>query len=125
MNRLMAHHWMGNVRELENVLVQAIVRARGKVILLEEIERILGADQDIRLRGTSTYSLPRMEQEHIENTLFQVGWNRTRAAQMLGISLPTLRNKIKKYGIVPHRSEPDMIAKIFHPERNFPATGRL
>ena len=101
MSRLMAHHWMGNVRELENVLVQAIVRARGKVILLEEIERILGADQDIRLRGTSTYSLPRMEQEHIEHTLVQVGWNRTRAAQMLGISLPTLRNKIKKYGIVP------------------------
>jgi len=89
------------VRELENVLVQAIVRARGKVILLEEIERILGADQDIHLRGTSTYSLPRMEQEHIENTLVQVGWNRTRAAQMLGISLPTLRSKIKKYGIVP------------------------
>ena len=55
MNRLMANQWMGNVRELENVLVQAIVRARGKVILLEEIERILGADQDIQLRGTSTY----------------------------------------------------------------------
>ncbi|MBW2026870.1 MAG: helix-turn-helix domain-containing protein, partial [Deltaproteobacteria bacterium] len=38
---------------------------------------------------------------HITNTLCQVGWNRTEAAKKLGISLPTLRRKIRKYGIGP------------------------
>lgn len=101
MDRLMARHWSGNVRELENVLVQAVVQARGKVILLEEIDRILSVDDSLPAMGVSSYSLPRIEKDHIQNTLSEVGWNRTKAASMLGISLPTLRNKIRKYGIVP------------------------
>ena len=101
MERLMRHPWEGNVRELENVLVEAVVRARSKVILLEEIEGILsknGSPQPPTARGDSLLSV---EKEHIENTLFQVGWNRTKASQILSISLPTLRSKIRKYGITP------------------------
>jgi two-component system response regulator AtoC len=101
MDRLKAHPWNGNVRELENVLVEAVVRARGKVILLEEIETILTMNHVLPTMGLSTFSLPRMEMDHIRNTLIQVGWNRTRAAKILGISLPTLRSKIRKYGITP------------------------
>lgn len=101
MERLMAHTWTGNVRELENVLVEAVVRAQGKVILLDEIEKILNADCIGTRRGLSSYSLPYMEKEHIENTLARVDWNRTKAARMLGISLPTLRSKIRKYGLAP------------------------
>lgn len=100
MERLMVHSWSGNVRELENVLVEAVVRARGKVILLDEIENILSMDHGLPAMGLSTFSLPLMEKEHIEKTLSQVRWNRTKAARVLGISLPTLRSKIRKYGIV-------------------------
>lgn len=100
MDRLKAHVWTGNVRELENVLVEAVVRARGKVILFEEIENILSESHSPVSMGFSSYSLLHMEKEHIQKTLSQVGWNRTRAARMLGISLPTLRSKIRKYGIV-------------------------
>ncbi len=98
-DRLMTHHWKGNVRDLENVLVEAVVRARGKVLLLDEIERILGMNGAIPESDQSGFSLDGMEKEHIQNTLSQLGWNRTRAAQVLGISLPTLRSKIRKYGI--------------------------
>ena len=101
LERFMAHHWKGNVRDLENVLVEAVVRARGKVLLLEEIERILRMNGALPPSGLSAFSLNGMEREHIQNTLSQLGWNRTRAAQTLGISLPTLRNKIRKYGIAP------------------------
>jgi DNA-binding NtrC family response regulator len=41
MDRLMEHPWIGNVRELENVLVEAVIRVQGNVILLDDIEKIL------------------------------------------------------------------------------------
>jgi two-component system response regulator AtoC len=42
-----------------------------------------------------------MEKKHIRMTLDRLNWNRSETARVLGISLPTLRNKIRKYGIVP------------------------
>ncbi|MFZ7112155.1 MAG: sigma-54-dependent transcriptional regulator [Desulfatiglandales bacterium] len=98
-DRFMAHEWKGNVRDLENVLVEAVVSARGKVLLLDEIEKILSTKDGLSASGVSAFSLNGVEREHILNTLSQLGWNRTRAAQALGISLPTLRSKIRKYGI--------------------------
>jgi two-component system response regulator AtoC len=101
MDRLMEHPWVGNVRELENVLVEAVIRVQGNVILLDDIEKILDNNQSGVREPLSAYSLPQVEKEHIQNTLSHVAWNRTKAAQMLGISLPTLRSKIRKYGIAP------------------------
>lgn len=99
LDRLKAHPWVGNVRELENVIVAAVVRSRGKVILLEIIEEILATHQSFQDDELSSYSLANMEKRHIHKTLSGVGWNRTQAARLLKISLPTLRSKIKKYGI--------------------------
>jgi two-component system, NtrC family, response regulator AtoC len=98
--RLMAYPWTGNVRELENCLVEAVVRARGNVILLDDMEDILDTNSGLDSEGLSGYSLPRMEKEHIEKILRRLAWNRTQAAQALGISLPTLRSKIRKYDII-------------------------
>jgi len=106
LDRLKHHPWPGNVRELENVLVEAVVRARGRVILLEEIEDILSSNRQMAKTGLSTYSLPHMEREHIQQTLRQLQWNRSETARLLGISVPTLRSKIKKYGITPPSSPP-------------------
>jgi two-component system response regulator AtoC len=101
MDRFYAHSWPGNIRELENTLVEAVVRARGKVILVEEIEKILSSHQFITATSLSNYSLPHMEKEHIKMTLDRLSWNRSETARALGISLPTLRKKIRKYKIVP------------------------
>jgi DNA-binding NtrC family response regulator len=103
LDRLMQHPWAGNVRELENVLVEAVVRARGGIILREEMGDILSMKQAIPTQGLDTYSLAHMEQQHIQFTLDQLGWNRSEAARRLEISLPTLRAKIKKYGLTPSR----------------------
>jgi len=100
-DRLMAQRWKGNARELENVLVEAVVRARGRVLLLDEIERTLSLNEPPPSAGLSPFSLNGIERDHIQNTLSQLGWNRTRTAQALGISIPTLRSKIRKYGITP------------------------
>ena len=79
--------------------MEAVVRARGNVILLEDMETILDSDSGLDSEGLSGYSLPAMEKGHIEKTLRHLGWNRTRAARAMGISLPTLRSKIRKYHI--------------------------
>jgi len=101
LGRLSAHPWPGNVRELENVLVEAVVRARGKVILVEDIDNILCSSHSIAATPLTNYSLPHMEKEHIQNTLDRLNWNRSETSRVLGISLPTLRKKIKKYGMTP------------------------
>ena len=44
-----------------------------------------------------------VERLHLENTLALTDGNRTHAAEMLGISLRTLRNKIREYGLPPRR----------------------
>ena len=79
--------------------VEAIVRARGKVLLVEDLEKVITADDNLLTKGTSAYSLEEMENRFIRKTLAEVGWSRTEAAKQLEISLPTLRKKILKYGI--------------------------
>ena len=101
MEQLLAHPWIGNVRELENTLVEAVIRARGKVILEEELDKILAQQETLHSPEEVLSSLSAMEKEHIEHVLSEVGWSRTKAAQQLGISLPTLRSKIRKYVIIP------------------------
>ena len=98
---LFAHNWTGNVRELENILVEAVIQSRGKVILVKDLEKILGQEHDEYLKGSPAYSLESVERAHIEKILFKVKWNRNEAAEHSGISLPTLRSKIRKYKIMP------------------------
>ncbi len=96
------YDWPGNVRELENIILSAAVQSRGNVILAQDIQNVLACDQpDCAPTAPTRPDLPELERLHILATLKQVGWVRTRAAQLLGISLPTLRNKIRKYAIEP------------------------
>ena len=89
MERLMTHPWTGNVRELENLLTGALVKTRGSVLLLDDIEDILRMSaSDMPPEGIAS-SLPKMEKEHIQKTLDELGWRRTEAARRLKISLPT------------------------------------
>jgi two-component system, NtrC family, response regulator AtoC len=95
------HPWTGNVRELENLITAAVVRSRGRVILLEDIQGLLAGSQSMTGGELSTLSLSHAQREQIRKVLSLVHWNKSRAAQLLGITLPTLRNKIKEYGITP------------------------
>lgn len=101
MAQLTAHSWKGNVRELENTIVQALVGCRGNVLLREDIDKTLTKGPAEPSQGLDSFSLANVEKDHISKTLHQLGWNKSKAAGLLGITLPTLRSKIKKYNIQP------------------------
>jgi DNA-binding NtrC family response regulator len=99
---LQFHAWPGNVRELRNVIERAVIICSG-----EEIERHHFApypiDQRERLRNEDTITFPvgtpieEVERQMIIRTLKKTRNNKTRAAELLGISLKTLHNKLNLY----------------------------
>jgi two-component system response regulator HydG len=103
MDLLMRHGWPGNVRELENVVERAVIMARGDMISQAEFPdtfRDLKAQEDqVGIDLTPGRSLKEMEREMILRTLEEAGGNRTRSAEILGISRRTLQLKLKEYGI--------------------------
>ncbi|WP_237217453.1 sigma-54 dependent transcriptional regulator, partial [Falsiroseomonas oryziterrae] len=111
--RLLAHPWPGNVRELENCLHRAVLLAEGAEIGPEAIE--LTAPRAAAPAPAAPEAQPRtaapagqiaglvgrkvdeVERELILETLSHCLGNRTRAAEILGISIRTLRNKLQEY----------------------------
>src|SRR5215218_6789169 len=99
---LQFHTWPGNIRELRNVIERAVIICSG-----EQIERHHFApypiEQRERLRNEDTLSLPvgtpleEVERQMIMRTLQKTKNNKTRAAELLGISLKTLHNKLNLY----------------------------
>jgi DNA-binding NtrC family response regulator len=102
LDALRYHSWPGNVRELRNVLERAVVICSG-----EQIERHHFApypfEQRQRLRAEDTVTFPvgtpldEIERQMILRTLDKTGNNKTRAAELLNISLKTLHNKLNGY----------------------------
>ncbi|HET7874135.1 MAG TPA: sigma-54 dependent transcriptional regulator [Methylomirabilota bacterium] len=102
---LMAQPWPGNVRELRNTLERALIGCDGDLITPAQltpaparapaVETAGGANEITFSIGTS---LDEVEKGLILRTLAALGNNKTRTAEMLGISLKTLHNKLKAYG---------------------------
>jgi DNA-binding NtrC family response regulator len=110
---LLAHSWPGNVRELENTLHRAVLLAEGDEIGLAAIELAepprrepqpaeMAAPAPAATRPPSVAALVGRRVEEVERdlileTLGACLGNRTRAAEILGISIRTLRNKLSEY----------------------------
>jgi DNA-binding NtrC family response regulator len=100
--RLQDHDWPGNIRELENFVRRALALSEEAVI---GTEVLAGLRLNTPSRGKSTLepglTFQQAEKQLLERTLEATGGNRTRAAEMLGISIRTIRNKIREYGLPP------------------------
>ena len=113
--RLAAHRWSGNVRELENAMHRAVLLSSGAeieafAIRLPDGQPMLGAGDagartardasvaaDVAARSFVGQTVAEVEQSLIIDTLSHCLGNRTHAANILGISIRTLRNKLKEY----------------------------
>jgi len=99
---LCEHHWPGNVRELANFIRRAVALTHGATLgvdLFGSVTRTQAATPTDRPRAGTT--LEDMERQLLEATLEATNGNRTRTAEMMGVSLRTVRNKIREYGLAP------------------------
>jgi DNA-binding NtrC family response regulator len=105
LRRLMEYDWPGNVRELENVVRRILVLSSGPVAGVELLEANEVADKKTAVARfpAEAVTLRDMEKQLLERTLDATGGNRTRAAELLGVSLRTVRNKIREFGLPPRR----------------------
>ncbi len=96
---MVAYSWPGNVRELQNAIERAVVLAGGSELTPEDFQfntaALLKPEAPQGLAAGTTVS--EMERELIFTTLEHCSQNRTRASELLGISVRTLRNKLKEY----------------------------
>jgi DNA-binding NtrC family response regulator len=108
--RLRGHGWRGNVRELENTMHRAVLLAQGEriepdaVVLSFNSDAMAPAASADAARAITAAATPlvgrtvaEVERDLILNTLQHCLGNRTHAATILGISIRTLRNKLKLY----------------------------
>jgi len=108
---LLTHPWPGNVRELENTLHRAVLLAHGPEITPDAIE-LMAAPPEATVIATPAIApaspaepiaalvgrrMDEVERDLILETLGRCLGNRTRAAEILGISIRTLRNKLAEY----------------------------
>ena len=104
-----SYSWPGNIREFENAVERAVVMCKNKVILPDDaalddfrvgaagFESMTGSSAATSLVGRS---IDDVEKELILTTLEAQGGNRTETADILGISVRTLRNKLTHYGMM-------------------------
>ena len=105
MQRLVAYDWPGNIRELENVVVRALILSPGKDL---QLEAVIGGAASGAGALASPHRLDDVERNHILATLEQGGWKINGpggAAAQLGLKNSTLRSRMIKLGI----TRPDKI----------------
>jgi transcriptional regulator with PAS, ATPase and Fis domain len=96
------HNWPGNVRELRNVMERAVILATGELIELKHLPPSLTASRpssQLTLEIPAGTTVEEAERRLILMTLEHTNDNKTRAAEILGISLKTLHNKLNRYRI--------------------------
>ncbi len=91
------YNWPGNIRELENAIERAVIMSRGEYIVPSDFPiAVQSADKTEIDAGKS---IKDVEKSLIVKTLNETNGNRTKAAQLLGITRRTLLNKLKEYKI--------------------------
>ena len=97
---LNAYGWRGNIRELRNVIIRAMISAKQTIKLTDLPENVVkSAAPEEEIRFQTGTSLPQIERESIIKTLRRVKGNKAKAAEILGISRRSLYNKIADYSI--------------------------
>jgi Nif-specific regulatory protein len=105
-DKLSVYDWPGNVRELQNAVERAVILCTGELVGVTDIQMSgLGGGEEHRLissgdsAGFGDITLEAVEQQHILAVLDRTNWNKSQAAQILGIERSTLDRKLKRYQV--------------------------
>ncbi len=98
-DRLLQSSFLGNVRELENIIAGAVLLERGKTLTLASARNLLPYTGPERRKNVELVTLDELEKRHIKRVLEVTGGNRPKAAKILGINVSTVYRKIEKYNL--------------------------
>ncbi len=96
---LIGYAWPGNVRELENVIHRAMTLSQTEAILPEDLPASMVQEPDENLLEKSLqgkYTIDQLEKEYIRKVLIEVGRNKSKAAEILGLDRKTLYRKLEE-----------------------------
>lgn len=98
---LQNYSWPGNLRQLKNVVKRATLLAKDDFITLQELSDEIKIKTQAETPAPESFILHNedIEKQRIINALQQAGYNKTKAAQLLGVDRKTLYNKLKLYNI--------------------------
>lgn len=99
MEKLLGYRWPGNVRELQNVIQRTTIFCENSEIKEEDISFKTYSLPSESSASTDIMTVAEMEKDLILRTLEKTSNNKSRAAEILGISSRTLRNKLKEYNM--------------------------
>lgn len=97
MNKIVNHDWPGNVRELENAIERAIVLDTDLIIGEDDLMFSIGKDKSAGIEAGLT--LEKLSKKLLEKTLRAVDFNKTKAAEMMGVSLRWIHYKMKEWDL--------------------------
>ena len=107
---LSTHSWPGNIRELENTILRASIKAKDKILTRDSFvflipeKKELGDSKEKSCGENFTVPdrlipLRDIEKNYIEYVLKQTNWHKGRTAELLGITRPTLDKRIEEYDL--------------------------
>ncbi|MDA8157134.1 MAG: sigma-54 dependent transcriptional regulator [Actinomycetota bacterium] len=109
LEKLSAYPWPGNIRELKNVIERALILQRGMhdlrpSDLLVSLEKSVAGNPELRgqqgfFQGDEILTLAEIEKNYIKHSLARLYGNYTKTSRALGISLSTLKRKLKEYDL--------------------------
>jgi len=105
MDAIRKHSWPGNVRELKNVIDRAVLLENSDKVGLSNLmlnpESVIDEARANVSKAIEDFSLESAEREMIARALDAAGWQKTKAASMLGITRATLYAKVKQHNLSP------------------------
>ncbi len=110
--RLLAHSWPGNIRELENVLSNACMMATHSAIDFQDLPVYLRKPSEVP-EPTEFLTLEAMTQQYLSQVLQQVGGNKARAAEILGVSRGTIYEMLARIKL--REEGPSPLVKVASP----------
>ena len=115
---ILQYNWPGNVRELSNVIERAVLLKNDRIIEPSDlaltpiapsvsVNGTAASDSTLTIDLSNGIMFDDVERQILETALTCTGWNRTRAAQLLGMSRETLRYRIEKHNLKPPHNRID------------------